>query len=296
MKIKSTKKFLFLFFILIFSLGTILSQESLEWIGSYSSKELENSQITSEKEKKIYYYWQIQSLKRAISPRYIRVLDISEYGKNGSFLAKGVLFTYQGIKNNEVEICGNFSSWRCVPMQRNRYGIYYKIVKSGLEDRNENKISKLSYKFRIDGIFDYDSNNPHREEDGKGSFYSIYQIEREDFEKNITYRIIDREIDDDIDFKTVEFRIYSPNSNTIAIVGDFNQWNPEHDYLVKSDDGIFRLRKRLKPGDYLYYYIIDGKPSLDIFNHETRYREETEELCSYISVPSRKLYDTIAKE
>lgn len=295
MKTKFRKKHLFFFIsIALVSMG-ILSQESLDWIGSYSSKELENSPA-SEKEKKVYYYWQIQSLKRAIAPRYIRVLDIAEYGRSGSFLSKGVLFTYQGIKNNEVEICGNFTSWRCIPMQRNRYGVYYKIVRSGLEDRNENKISKLSYKFRIDGIFDYDPSNPKREEDGKGSFYSIYQMEQEDFEKNITYRIIDREIDDDIDFKTVEFRIYSPHSNTVAIVGDFNQWNPEHDYLVKSDDGIFRLRKKLKPGDYLYYYIIDGKPSLDTFNHETRYREETEELCSYVSVPSRKLYDTIAKE
>lgn len=287
------RKSLFLVLGLVLTLGAIFSEE--DWIGSYSSNQLENPS-SFEKERKVYYFWQIQSLKRAISPRYVKVLDITEYGKSGSFLAKGVLFTYQGIKSSEVEICGNFSSWRCIPMERNRFGVYYKIVRSGLEDRNERKILKLAYKFRIDGIFDYDPNNIHKEEDGKGSFYSIYHLEREEFEKNITYRIIDREIDDDIDFKTVEFRIYSPNANSIAIVGDFNQWNPEHDYLVKSEDGIFRLRKRLKPGDYLYYYIIDGKASLDTFNHDTRYREETEELCSYISVPSRKLYDPIPKE
>ncbi len=294
-----TKKFkfqiLFLSFFTLIAFGKPLSQEAMDWVGSYSSREIEATDPVQEN-KKIYYYWQIQSLKRVVSPRYIRLLDIAEYSKTGSFLRKGVLFTYNGLNNSEVEICGNFSSWKCLPMTRNRYGIYYKLISTEFQNRREEPISKFEYKFRVDGIFDYDPSNQNKEEDGKGSFFSTYTIERVDFEKNITYRILDREIDEDLDFKTVEFRIYSPNSDTIAIVGDFNQWNPEHDYLTKGRNGVFSLRKKLKPGQYLYYYIIDGKPSLDIFNHETRYREETEELCSYISIEPKKQFDHIARD
>jgi hypothetical protein len=294
-KRKPSLKILILFFLLLIAFGKPLSQEALDWVGSYSSRELEAVDEV-EDNKKIYYYWQIQSLKRVVSPRYIRLLDISEYSLNGSFLRKGVLFTYNGLSNAEVEVCGNFSSWKCIPMTRNRYGIFFKLIPTDLFGRNEERIQKFEYKFRIDGIFDYDPSNPNREEDGKGSFFSTYTIEKQDFEKNITYKIIDREIDEDLDFKTVEFQIYNPNASTIALVGDFNQWNPEHDYLSKKKNGVFSLRKKLRPGTYLYYYIVDGKPSLDIFNHETRYRAETEELCSYIFISDKKEFDHIARE
>jgi len=126
--------------------------------------------------------------------------------------------------------------------------------------------------------------NPEKTEDGEGSFYSIYTLPGKDFEKQLTYRIIDSELDNDLDFKMVEFRIYVPEANTIALVGDFNQWNPEHDYLTKEPTGLFVLKKKLKPGEYLYNFIIDGQTSLDTFNSETRYRVETDDLCSYLRI------------
>jgi 1,4-alpha-glucan branching enzyme len=84
--------------------------------------------------------------------------------------------------------------------------------------------------------------------------------------------------------KLVEFRIYMPEANTIALVGDFNQWNPELDYLYKESTGRFILRKKLKPGEYLYNYIADGHTIMDTFNSETRYRVETDDLCSYLKI------------
>jgi 1,4-alpha-glucan branching enzyme len=96
--------------------------------------------------------------------------------------------------------------------------------------------------------------------------------------------VIDSELDNDLDFKLVEFRIYMPEANTIALVGDFNQWNPEHDYLYKESTGRFILRKKLKPGEYLYNYIADGHTIMDTFNSETRYRVETDDLCSYLKI------------
>jgi 1,4-alpha-glucan branching enzyme len=268
----------------LFSLGGIFSEEAIDWLGSYSSQELEGNIDRDNTLNKIYYYWQIQSLKRAVSPRYIRLIDIDNYIVNNSLLNKGILFTYNGIRNEVVEVCGNFSNWRCLPMQRNRFGIYYAVVPPLFKGKDDTDKTVFEYKFRVDGIFDFDPVNREKTEDGEGSFYSIYKLPGKDFEKQVTYRVIDSELDNDLDFKLVEFRIYMPEANTIALVGDFNQWNPEHDYLYKESTGRFILRKKLKPGEYLYNYIADGHTIMDTFNSETRYRVETDDLCSYLKI------------
>ena len=283
---KKINKFKYTIIILIslFSLGSLFSEEAMDWLGSYSSRELEGAIDRDNTLNKIYYYWQIQSLKRAVSPRYIRLIDIDNYVVNYTLLNKGIFFTYNGLRNEQVEVCGNFSNWHCTPMQRNRYGIYYAVIPPVFKDKDDKERNVFEYKFRVDGIFEYDPVNPEKTEDGEGSFYSIYTLPGKDFEKQLTYRIIDSELDNDLDFKMVEFRIYVPEANTIALVGDFNQWNPEHDYLVKEPTGLFVLKKKLKPGEYLYNFIIDGQTSLDTFNSETRYRVETDDLCSYLRI------------
>ena len=169
-------------------------------------------------------------------------------------------------------------------MQRNRYGIYYAVVPPLFKGKDDTDKTVFEYKFRVDGIFDFDPVNREKTEDGEGSFYSIYKLPGKDFEKQVTYRVIDSELDNDLDFKLVEFRVYMPEANTIALVGDFNQWNPEHDYLYKESTGRFILRKKLKPGEYLYNYIADGHTIMDTFNSETRYRVETDDLCSYLKI------------
>jgi 1,4-alpha-glucan branching enzyme len=224
------------------------------------------------------------------------LLDVENYVKTNSFLNKGVLFTYNGLKSSEVELCGNFYAWKCVPMQRNRYGIYYVVISANFKGRNEEIKTSYEYKFKVDDIFDYDSVNSEKIEDGEGSYYSVFNLFEVDFEKNVTVRVIESETDEDIDFKTVEFRIYKPEANTVALIGDFNQWNPEHDYLLKERNGIFTLRKKLKPDDYLYYYIIDGEQVLDTYNPETRFRAETEELYSYLKVDKKKDYEQLASD
>ena len=104
----SRKKYLLLFlFLSLFGFG-VIGQDTVDWVGSYSSKELEGTEekVTNNK---IYFYWQIASLKRAIPPRYIKMIDIDAYAKRGQFLNSGILFTYNGLKNSDVSICGNFS-------------------------------------------------------------------------------------------------------------------------------------------------------------------------------------------
>jgi Glycogen recognition site of AMP-activated protein kinase len=269
---------------IVITFGSIFSQETVDWIHSYSSQELTGRRQQKLDEEKIYYYWQMESLKKAVSPRYIRLIDIEFYKRDYKFLNRGILFTYNGLKNSEVELCGNFSAWKCIPMNRNRYGIFYTLVPTDFSNRAEEPNTSYEYKFKVDGLFDFDPENSNRYEDGEGSFFSEYILENTDIEKQVAVRILEDELKRDLDFKTVEFRIYKPEAVTIALVGEFNGWNPEHDYLQKDKNGLFVLRKKLKPGEYLYNFIVDGQKILDLYNSETRLRAETDELSSYVKV------------
>ena len=184
----SLRKYYLLFILFLSFFGfSIIGQDTVDWIGSYSSKELEG---TDEKvtNNKIYFYWQIASLKRAIPPRYIKMIDIDAYAKRGQFLNSGILFTYNGLKNSEVSICGNFSSWRCIPMTKNKFGIFHALIPTNFKNRKEEPILSYEYKFKVDNLFDFDIENSNRHSDGAGSYYSEYILETVDFEKQISAR------------------------------------------------------------------------------------------------------------
>ena len=86
------------------------------------------------------------------------------------------------------------------------------------------------------------------------------------------------------ELRMIEFSIYLPNADVVSVTGNFNHWDSEMDYLKKEKNGIFRLRKKLLPGDYFYYYVIDGKYMLDVYNPDTRILSDTEEKVSFLEV------------
>ena len=48
--------------------------------------------------------------------------------------------------------------------------------------------------------------------------------------------------------------------STVAVVGDFNGWNPEKHLLQdENKDGIWTATLRLEPGRYEYMFILDGQ-------------------------------------
>lgn len=60
MKFKSIRIALFLLF---FTGIGIFAEEGMDWIGSFSSKELEMSDETEDQDT-VYYLWQLESLKK----------------------------------------------------------------------------------------------------------------------------------------------------------------------------------------------------------------------------------------
>jgi 1,4-alpha-glucan branching enzyme len=62
----------------------------------------------------------------------------------------------------------------------------------------------------------------------------------------------------------VRFSIVAPGAASVAIVGDFNHWNPTSLPLQRSRDGrTWQVEVRLPLGRYTYAFLVDGKVAPD---------------------------------
>ncbi len=57
---------------------------------------------------------------------------------------------------------------------------------------------------------------------------------------------------------TVRLTFRAPEAHSVAVAGDFNKWRTNADEMKKSD-GEWRIDLKLKPGEYSYSFIVDGK-------------------------------------
>ncbi len=56
----------------------------------------------------------------------------------------------------------------------------------------------------------------------------------------------------------VQFRLGDPGASQVALVGDFNGWQPEH-RLNQVAAGVWSVDVALEPGVYSYVFVVDGK-------------------------------------
>jgi hypothetical protein len=62
------------------------------------------------------------------------------------------------------------------------------------------------------------------------------------------------------DGRPVYLRLEAPASSRVAVVGDFNDWDPAATPLKPTgDDRTWVVELRLKPGRYHYTFLIDGR-------------------------------------
>lgn len=170
--------------------------------------------------------------------------------------------------------------------EKKRSRSFYTVFDPESRDTIREELKILEYKFRVDGLFTHDPSNPDSVEDGDGSLVSRLIAIPAGPNKLVTTRILEDSPYEELEYRTVEFRIYAPDAEMVTLVGDFNHWDPEEDILKKEKE-VFTLIKKMKPGNYLYNFVQDGKIILDTFNQNTRLREDTGEISSYLIVPER---------
>jgi hypothetical protein len=61
----------------------------------------------------------------------------------------------------------------------------------------------------------------------------------------------------------VRFVYVAPQAKSVALVGDFNQWNPTVAPLKKLADGTWIVDLPLGPGRYAYAFLVDGTLQAD---------------------------------
>ncbi len=79
------------------------------------------------------------------------------------------------------------------------------------------------------------------------SFYDGYGIN--------AYEIFGAHLTDD----GVIFRVYAPNAKSVRVVGDFNKWNPEANYLFKSTFGFWETKVEGLKEYATYKYVIEAR-------------------------------------
>jgi hypothetical protein len=60
--------------------------------------------------------------------------------------------------------------------------------------------------------------------------------------------------------RVTQFVLVAPDAESVALVGDFNDWSPSGTRLIRqAGDGIWWINVTLPPGRYRYAFIVDGE-------------------------------------
>lgn len=59
--------------------------------------------------------------------------------------------------------------------------------------------------------------------------------------------------------KAVALDYFAPEANTVAVAGDFNNWDMQAHMLKQSKAGWWKTNLKLAPGQYQYRFVVDGQ-------------------------------------
>ncbi len=66
------------------------------------------------------------------------------------------------------------------------------------------------------------------------------------------------------DLKEVVFNVYSPDSKSVEVAGEFNNWTPAK--MKKGDQGVWSIQLKLAAGTYQYKFVFDESWEIDQAN------------------------------
>src|SRR3569832_1477472 len=63
--------------------------------------------------------------------------------------------------------------------------------------------------------------------------------------------------------KPVNFYCNAPEAGQVCLAGDFNDWDTQAHPMHRQPDGTWFTQVALCHGHHHYWFIVDGKPTLD---------------------------------
>ena len=210
-----------------------------------------------------------------ILPSYLFSIDLRDIKDGGVPIVteKGVIFRYKPVDNKKhtVYVSGDFNNWENpIRMFQNVHNIYvYMFDKVGEKGIVINK-GNYRYRFLVDGLWVNDPENPQYTTDEYGTKLSYFTIKRPiiSFNKNPIH------IKDDFYI----FYYKDDNANTVALVGDFNFWNPFSLPMHKNSAGLWEVIVDIPPGRYAYRFLVDGKYRTDPYGTKIVYDRFSREM------------------
>ena len=67
------------------------------------------------------------------------------------------------------------------------------------------------------------------------------------------------QLPDSVSARVIKFVLVAPQAAKVALVGDFNGWDPEATPAQRQPDGSWATFVQLHPGRHVYSFVLDGK-------------------------------------
>ncbi len=230
--------------------------------------DLTSDQLEAGREAKpnVIYGYKLDTMRKAEKPAFVTLIDAHHYARGQGLAQKGVLFTYQNRAAREVRFVADIPGMSPQPMRRNQYGVWiYYYVPPEIVHAAPTK--NVRYKFWVDGLFTVDDTHEQHEKDSSGTIASVFHLLHDHFAASSGVFVLDTPVNHG---REVLFRIPAGDAETASIAGDFNRWSGQRDYLVRSEEGYFELKKIIPPGEYTFLYRVDGKLTQKVSTSKSR--------------------------
>ncbi|NLJ46145.1 MAG: hypothetical protein GX430_06260 [Treponema sp.] len=188
----------------------------------------------------------LAGLSRAVPPHVLEGHLV--FTAEGSFRHVGAAFAHEDFRTVHS-------------FQKNAHGLFVLAVPVPYEVREP-----LRYRLVVDGVWGRDSANPRFERDPRtGAVFSLAAVPFLSSARPGVWRIVAD------DGRTARFRYESEPGLVVALVGDFNAWDPFVHELTETGPGVYELSLPLPAGEHRYAFLVRGDRVPDPLNPDRLY-------------------------
>ncbi|HRZ90728.1 MAG TPA: hypothetical protein P5117_14695 [Spirochaetia bacterium] len=183
----------------------------------------------------------LAGLKNAAPPQVVEGYLILT--AEGSFRHVGASFAHESFRTVHS-------------FQRNAHGLFILAVPVPYEVREP-----LKYRLVVDGIWGRDAVNPEFERDPRtGAVFSLAAVPFLSSARPGAWNLVAE------DGRTARFRYESDPGLSVAVIGDFNAWDPFVHELKETRPGVYELALPLPSGEHRYAFLVRGDRVPDPLN------------------------------
>lgn len=218
-----------------------------------------------------YLHVQVNNLTKAQEPKVLDRKLILTWKGDGEPRYVAAAFKHEAFRQKHV-------FWR------NQNGVYFLVM-----DLASDSPSTLEYRLIVDGLWQADPMNRNRYRDTQGVSLSRVTLSSADLPAH--HGPVQGY------FGEVEFAFHDKPGLQVAVVGNFNQWDPFAHFLEEAHPGEYHIKLTLPPGVVLYKFVVGTRSVLDPGNMKTGHDDQGGTFSYFentIKTPARILDATVA--